>query len=157
MRRQQDLLEEQVFELEEDLDRMKKTIDNQARKKNAFNRNCTDTIKKLKEENQRLNTHLQEANEREMVLFIRKKSINTRHLLKRTNIQEHFTNMEGLNKEICDILIVKGALEKQLEDLTKHNETMTSSVRCSLDRARQLEQKKIKKINRETWKTNVKN
>ena len=64
--------------------------------------------------------------------------------------------MEGLNTKICDILFVKGALEKQLEDLTKHNDTMTNSVRYSLDRARQLEQK-IKRINGGTWKTTVKN
>ena len=135
------MLEEQAVELEEDLDRVKKAIDNQARKKNAFNINSTDTIKKLKDENWRLNTHLQEARGRDKLLTIRKNSINTRILLKRASMQEHCTNMEGLNKKICDILFVKGALEKQLEDLTKHNDTMTSSVRYSLDRVRQLEQK----------------
>ena len=136
------MLEEQAVELEEDLDRVKKDIDNQARKKNAFDRHCTDTIKKLKEEKAGLATHLQQAGEREKLLSIRKNSINTRILLKRASMQEHCTNMEGLNTKICDILFVKGALEKQLEDLTKHNDTMTSSVRYSLDRARQLEQNK---------------
>ena len=102
------MLEEQAVELEEDLDRVKKAIDNQARKKNAFNINSTDTIKKLKDENWRLNTHLQEARGRDKLLTIHKNSINTRILLKRTNMLEHCTNMEGLNTKICDILFVKG-------------------------------------------------
>jgi hypothetical protein len=45
MQRQQDVMEKQVVELEKDLDRVKKAIDNQARKKIAFDRHFTDTIK----------------------------------------------------------------------------------------------------------------
>ena len=76
-------MEEQVVELEEDLDRVKKAIDNQARKKNAFDRHCTDTIKKLKEENARLNTHLQQAREREKLLSIQKNSIKPKKIVEK--------------------------------------------------------------------------
>ena len=87
MQRQQEVLEDeyqqQVVELEEDLDRMKKAIDNQKRMKNLFDRQTSDTIKKLKDENQRLNTKLKQAGEKERNMATRKQFINAQFLVKK--------------------------------------------------------------------------
>ena len=79
----EDEYQQQVVELEEDLDRMKKAIDNQKRMKNLFDRQTSDTIKKLKDENQRLNTKLKQAGEKERNMATRKQFINAQFLVKK--------------------------------------------------------------------------
>ena len=137
----EDEYQQQVVELEEDLDRVKKAIDKQAREKNAFDRQSMNTIKKLTGENQRLGTKLNQAQENEKNLASRKNAFNTRIVGKKTSIQEHYTIMEELNKKISKIILIKGALETQLKDVKIQNENKTNSVGNSLTKVRQLEQK----------------
>ena len=104
MRRKIEILEEeyeqQVVELHADIHTVKKALDKQTRKGKNIDSQNSETIREMTEENQRLTVQVKQSGEKERELVNRKNSINTQFVVKKTNMQEHFNNMEDLNKKI---------------------------------------------------------
>ena len=113
-----ELLEEeyqqQMVELLGDMNYIKRSIKEQAQRRKNFERQSSNTIQQLTEENQRLSAHVKRLGEREKHLVSHRQAINTEIFRKKTNMQEHFINMENLNKRISQILLEKVKLEKQI-------------------------------------------
>jgi len=145
LRRQLEVLEDeyqqQVLELQADIHSVKKALERQSRKGKIYDRQSSDTVRQLTEENQRLTMQVKKSGETEKKLVSHKISINTQFVVKKTNMQEHFNNMEELNKKISEIVLAKVTLEKQTEAMTKELNSMTRSVEHSANKIRQMERK----------------
>jgi len=142
LRRKMEVLEEeyqqQVVELHADIASVKKALEKQARKRKNIESQSSETIREMTEDNQRLTLLVKQSGEKERQLVSRKNSINTQFVVKKTNMQEHFNNMEDLNKQISDISQAKAALEDQIEAVMKEITSMTKAVEHSANKIRQM-------------------
>ena len=145
LRRQLEVLEDeyqqQAVELQADIHNVKKTLEKQARKRKNFDEQSSNTIRQMTEENQKLTMEVKQSGETEKQLVGHKLSIKTQFAVKKSNMQEHFNNMEELNKKISHIVLAKRTLEKQMEVLVKEINSMTQTVEHSSNKIRQMERK----------------
>eukprot|EP00092_Neocalanus_flemingeri_P002948 GFUD01003153.1.p1 GENE.GFUD01003153.1~~GFUD01003153.1.p1 ORF type:complete len:587 (+),score=243.74 GFUD01003153.1:263-2023(+) len=145
LRRQLEVLEDeyqqQVQDLKADIHSVKRGLEKQARKRRNYDKQSSDTISQMTEENQRLTMQVKQSGEKEKKLVSHKISVNTQFVVKKTSMQEHFNNMEGLNKKISEIVLAKVTLEKQIIILKKEIDNMTCSVEHSANKIRQMERK----------------
>ena len=130
--------QQQVVELHADIHSVKKALEKQARKSTTIDYQSSETISRMTEENQSLTIKGKQSGEKERQLVSHKLSINTQFVVKKTNMQEHFNNMEDLNKKITDIGQAKATLENQIEALMKEITSMTKAVEHSANKIRQM-------------------
>ena len=93
----------------------------------------------MTEENQRLSADVKRVGEKERHLVSHKQAISTEIVGKKTSMQEHFNNMERLNKRISQIVLDKVMLEKQIEVLTKEIKSTTFAVEHSATKIEHME------------------
>ena len=127
-----------MVELHADIHTVKKALDKQTRKGKNIDSQSSETIREMTEENQRLTMQVKQSGEKERQLVNCKNSINTQFVVKKTNMQEHFNNMEDLSKKISDIGLAKATLENQIEALIKEITSMTKAVEHSANKIRQM-------------------
>ena len=130
--------QQQVVELHADIHTVKKALDKQTRKGKVIDSQSSETIREMTEENQRLTIQVKQSGEKERQLVNHKNSINTQFVVKKTNMQVHFNNMEDLSKKISDIGLTKATLENQIEALMKEITSMTKAVEHSANKIRQM-------------------
>jgi coiled-coil domain-containing protein 64 len=154
LRRKLELLEDdyqqQFFELNRDMSSIRRYLDKQAQRRKDFERQSSNTIQQLTEENQRLSTHVKRVGEKEKHLVSHRQAINTDIALKKTSMQKHLNSMEKHNKRISQLVLDNIMIEKQIKVLTKEIGSMTLAVEHSANKIWHMERKTTnqEKVNR---------
>lgn len=139
--------EQQTIELQWEVNSLKKSLEKQRVKRKTFDEATSNTIEQLNEQNQILNMQVEQSGKKEKQLVSSKKDINSEIAIKKTSIQEHFSNIESLNKKISELVLSKVLFEKQIENVTKEIESMTIAVEHSDNRIRQMERRTLTQAN----------
>jgi len=145
LRRRLEVLEEeyqqQVTELQTDMRLVKRALEKQERRRKSFDSQSSETVRQMTEENQKLTLEVKKAREKEKELVEHKLSVNSQVAERQTNLKEHFSNIDDLNKKIHDIQVVNEALDLKKESLIKEIGSMTKAVEHSANKIKQMERK----------------
>ena len=120
---------------------MKRTVERHRRKRSAWEREVSDQVDVLTQENMRLAQEVRRKGEEERKLVHVRSDVNSELSERQGNVQEHCDKIEQLNKDILEINSVKNGLEREIETLSKTVQSLTSSVNHSNAKEKALERK----------------
>ena len=124
-----------------EIEKLKRNVEKQRKKRGAWDRDISDRLEHLTQENLRLAQEVRKKGEDEKKLFSDVTGVNTELCEKSFNVQEHCDKIEQLNKNILEVNAAKKSLESEIETISKSVETLTCNVEHSSAREKALERK----------------
>jgi len=141
LERLEDEYQQEVTELQAEIEKLKRNVEKQRKKRGAWDRDISDRLEHLTQENLRLAQEVRKKGEDEKKLFSDVTGVNTELCEKSFNVQEHCDKIEQLNKNILEVNAAKKSLESEIETISKTVETLTCNVEHSSAREKALERK----------------
>lgn len=136
-----DMLLNILFKLQTEIEKLRRNVEKQRRRRGAWEREISDKVDSLTQENMRLAGEVRRRGEHERRMQDNKEDVNTELSVRQVNVQEHCDKIEELNKNVLEINLAKDALEAQIETLSKTVQGLNSSVNSTQARERALERK----------------
>ena len=130
-----------LFNLQTEIEKLRRNVEKQRRRRGAWEREISDKVDSLTQENMRLAGEVRRRGEHERRMQDNKEDVNTELSVRQVNVQEHCDKIEELNKNVLEINLAKDALEAQIETLSKTVQGLNSSVNSTQARERALERK----------------
>jgi len=145
LRRQLEAVEEEyqlrLGELHTDISNLREALETHTTSQKQMEREKSQTVHDLTEENGRLAQELRDAAEKERDLREHIKKMRSQFSKRRNSMQEHFQHVESLRDEIDSVLSKKDELERQIQNLLSERESLTNSLELSSSAILQLERK----------------
>ena len=130
-----------MFIFQAEIEKLRRNVEKQRRRRGAWEREMSEQVDSLTQENMRLAGEVRRRGEQERRMQHNKEDVNTELSVRQVNVQEHCDKIEELNKNVLEINVAKDALEAQIETLSKTVQGLNSSVNNTHAKERALERK----------------
>lgn len=139
LRLMEDEYEQRILELQSDIDTLKSKLADTDTNSRLQDRERSNLVAQLTEQNQRLTSELQASASREQELASRISQLRDQVTDKRITVQDHVTHLEILREEIDLVTNRKNDLEKKVHQLIAERENLSSALDDSADKMLMLE------------------
>jgi len=139
LRLMEDEYEQRILELQSDIDTLKSKLADTDTNSRLQDRERSNLVAQLTEQNQRLTSELQASASREQELASRISQLRDQVTDKRITVQDHVTHLEILREEIDLVTNRKNDLEKKVHQLIAERENLSSALDESADKMLMLE------------------
>jgi len=135
----EDEYEQRILELQSDIDTLKSKLTDTDTNTRLQDRERSNLVVQLTEQNQRLTSELQASATREQELASRISQLRDQVTDKRITVQDHVTHLEILREEIDLVTNRKNDLEKKVHQLITERESLSTALDESADKILMLE------------------
>ncbi|XP_054167914.1 bicaudal D-related protein homolog isoform X2 [Oppia nitens] len=136
-----------LSELQTDLKCVRQELESQQQYTKQIESEKNKIIQELIEQNHRLTNELKQSTETESLLENQLQTLRDQFNVRRTNLNDHIDQLEGLREEINLLSKRKGDLERKISSLTQDREHLNVSLEESSDRIflleKQLQQQEL--------------
>ena len=130
-----------MAELQSEIERLKRTVEKGKRRRGAWEREVSERVEQLSQDNLRLASQVRNKVEEERRLVNYKSDFTSELTIEKVNVKEHCDKIEELNKTIMGLHLAKTGLDDEISAITKTMESLTSSVNHSTTKEKGLERK----------------
>ena len=141
MERLEDEYHQEVLELQSEIERLKRSVEKGKRRRGAWDREVSERVDLLSQENIRLAHEVRNKVEKEKKLVSYKTDFNSELSIEEDNVKENCDRIEELNKTIMELHLAKAGFDKEISSVMKTIESLTSSVSHSCKKEKGLERK----------------
>jgi len=133
--------EQKLSDLQADIASLRDVIDKHSNHQKQLERQSSQLVTDLTEQNQRLTSQLKVSSENEKEMRNQITKMKEQFNIRKITIQEHFGHVESLRDEISAVMDKKSELEKHLKLLSSERAKLTDNLNQSSDNLRHLERK----------------
>ena len=130
-----------MAELLAEIEKLKRNVEKGKRRRGAWDREVSDRVELLSQENLRLAQQVRAKVEEERRLVSFKSDATSELTLEKVNVREHCDRIEELNKTIMELHLAKSGLDDEISAVMKTMESLTSSVSHSSSKEKALARK----------------
>ena len=135
----EDEYEQRILELQTDIDSLSEKLSNTDSSCRLQDRERSNLVAQLTEQNQRLTSELQASVAREQELQSRINQLRDQVTDKRITVQDHMTHLEILREEIDLVTHRKNDLERKVQQLMEEKESIANALEETSDKIIVLE------------------
>ena len=124
-----------------EIEKLRRNVEKGKRRRGAWDREVSEQVELLSQENLRLAGQVRNKVEEERRLVSYKSDFNSELTIEKVNVKENCDKIEELNKTIMGLHLAKTGLDDEISAVMKTIETLSSSVRHSSTKEAGLERK----------------
>jgi len=119
LERLEDEYQQEVAELQSEIERLKRTVEKGKRRRGAWDRDVSERVEQLSQDNLRLAGQVRNKVEEERRLVNFKSDFTSELTIEKVNVKEHCDKIEELNKTIMGLHLAKTGLDEEISAITK--------------------------------------
>ena len=127
--------------LQTEIEKLKRSVERQRKKRGAWDREVSDQVDQLTQENLQLAQEVRRRAQQEKELVSVRTDVNTELSERQTNVKEHCDKIEQLNENIIEVNSARQSLESEIETLQKSVQSLKTNVDHSSAKEKALERK----------------
>ena len=141
LERLEDEQHQEVAELQAEIEKLRRNLEKQKRRRVGWDRDVSERVEELSQENLRLAGEVRTKAEEERKLVSHRSDFTTELSSEKVAVAEHCQRIEELNKTITDLHHAKSRLDEEISAVMKTVESLTTSVSHSSKKEAALERK----------------
>ena len=141
LERLEDEQQQEVSELQAEIEKLRRTVEKQKRRRGGWDRDVSDRVELLSQENLRLAQEVRNKAEEERRLVSHRSDFTSELSSEKVAVAEHCQRIEELNKTITELHRAKSRLDGEISAVMKTIDTLTTSASHSSKKEAALERK----------------
>ena len=141
LERLEDEQHQEVAELQAEIEKLRRNLEKQKRRRVGWDRDVSERVEELSQENLRLAGEVRTKAEEERKLVSHRSDFTSELSSEKVAVAEHCQRIEELNKTITDLHRAKSRLDEEISAVTKTMESLATSVSHSSKKEAALERK----------------
>ena len=158
LERLEDEQQQEVSELQAELEKLRRNLEKTKRRRGAWERDISERVELLSQENLRLAGEVRSKAEEERRLVSHRSDFSSELSSEKVAVAEHCQRIEELNKTITELHRAKSRLDEEISAVMKTIETLTTSAshsskkEAALERKTKLQDNMIRELERDNEK-----
>lgn len=141
LERLEDEQQQEVSELQAELEKLRRNLEKTKRRRGAWEREVSERVEQLSQENLRLAGEVRSKAEEERRLVSHRSDYTSELSTEKVAVAQHCQRIEELNKTITELHRTKTRLDEEISAVMKTIETLTTSASHSSKKEAALERK----------------
>ena len=141
LERLEDEQQQEVSELQAELEKLRRNLEKTKRRRGAWEREVSERVEQLSQENLRLAGEVRSKAEEERRLVSHRSDYTSELSTEKVAVAQHCQRIEELNKTITELHRAKTRLDEEISAVMKTIETLTTSASHSSKKEAALERK----------------
>ena len=141
LERLEDEQQQEVAELQTEIEKLRRTLEKQKRRRGAWDRDISDQVEQLSQQNLSLAQEVRNKAEEERRLVSHRTDFSSELSSEKVAVAEHCQRIEELNKTITELHRAKARLDDEISAVMKTIDTLTASASHSSKKEAALERK----------------
>ena len=141
LERLEDEQQQEVSELQAELEKLRRNLEKTKRRRGAWEREVSERVEQLSQENLRLAGEVRSKVEEERRLVSHRSDCTTELSSEKVAVAQHCQRIEELNKNITELHRAKSRLDEEISGVMKTIETLSTSASQSSKKEAALERK----------------